>query len=198
MTQSSWPFEDPPNLGVFTTQQILEGAVIRSVFHDYDGDWTFLHHTTDSPDESEAKLVSLALILQLDPSIGELANLPREWSAFRQDRGKAWSVDDNRSLYTLDSATEANEEFPGTFPIPSQSERSSLRPGDLVKLMFRIRNLDSTLVERLWVQVEQVVNDQDYVGFLANDAFSNVEMRSGLRVEFEADDVIDINRRPAD
>lgn len=189
MSQDPWLFEDPPNLAVFTNRHIVEGACIHFVSHDEEGDWTFLDETCDL---SEAKLVSLASIVKLDPGLVNLADLPRGWSASRQGRTQDWKLEDNRPLYTLDNASETNAQFPDTFPIPSTLERTSLKVGDLVKLLFRIRTQDTTLVERMWVRVEEVLNETEYVGILDNDAFSNPEIRSGLCVEFAADDVVEI------
>ncbi len=191
MSEDPWLFEDPPNLAVFTNRHVVEGACIQFVSHDEEGDWTFLDDTCDM---SEAKLVSLASILKLNPGVAILADLPRGWSASRQRGNQDWTLEDNRPLYTLDSASETNAEFPDTFPIPSSSERTSLRVGDLVKLLFRIRTQETTLVERMWVRVEEVLSETEYVGVLDNDACSTPEIRSGLHVEFEADDIVQIVR----
>jgi hypothetical protein len=54
--------------------------------------------------------------------------------------------------YTLDSGVEARAEFPETFMLPSEADRTSLGRGDLAKLMFRISDDDREAVERMWVR----------------------------------------------
>jgi hypothetical protein len=36
---SDWSFADPSDTFVFTTQPVLDGAPVREVHHDQDGDW---------------------------------------------------------------------------------------------------------------------------------------------------------------
>ena len=67
--------------------------------------------------------------------------------------------------YTLDNGAETHREFPDTFAIPPQHDRESLRPGDLVKLIFRIEFDDEANVERMWVRVAEV-RPESYVGVL--------------------------------
>ena len=95
--------------------------------------------------------------------------------------------------YTLDNGAETHREFPDTFRIPAQEDRGSLRPDDLVKLIFRIEFDDEAHVERMWVRVTEVRPDS-YVGVLDNDPYCTDEIRSGMRVEFHADHVIQIDR----
>ena len=98
--------------------------------------------------------------------------------------------------YTLDNGAETHREFPNTFQIPPQVERESLRPDDLVKLIFRIEFDDEVHVERMWVKVTEV-RRESYVGVLDNDPYCTEEMRSGMLVEFHADHVIQIDRAVA-
>lgn len=98
--------------------------------------------------------------------------------------------------YTLDNAVETHREFPATFEIPPQRERESLRVGDLVKLIFRIESADEAHVELMWVLVSEV-RPATYVGVLENDPYCTQEIRSGMRVEFHADYVIQLNRAAA-
>jgi uncharacterized protein YegJ (DUF2314 family) len=94
--------------------------------------------------------------------------------------------------YTLDSGVERHANAPDTFQIPAQSERESLKAGDLAKLIFRIEIGDEVHVERMWVQVSEVW-PEFFVGLLDNDPFCTEEIRSGMRVEFHADHVIQID-----
>ena len=87
---AAWPFADPPNLAVITTQQVTkERQPILYVFHDADdGSWQF--HAGGIPQMTEAQVVSLAFILKIDPSLRELADLPVGWSAERGGMGQPW------------------------------------------------------------------------------------------------------------
>lgn len=197
MTEASWPFEDPPDLAVFTTPSVLDGQPIQRVHHDEDGYWTFQISEADPADISDFKIVSFALIFKLEPGLVHLAELPRGWSASRRGADWPWVWQDERPLYTLDSATERQAAFPVTFRIPPEEERRSLAVGDLVKLMFRIRTPEGTTVERMWVKVRDLQPDWNYLGTLDNDAYCHPDVHCGLTVEFTADEVIAIDRAQA-
>ncbi|MEM9245903.1 MAG: hypothetical protein AAGA67_09215 [Cyanobacteria bacterium P01_F01_bin.153] len=71
-----WLFSSPEHAAVFTTQQILDRTVpILLVCHDADdGSWQF--HTDRDANISEAKIVSLKRIVEIDSSVQALHNLP--------------------------------------------------------------------------------------------------------------------------
>jgi hypothetical protein len=88
-TPDDWPFEDPPNVAVITTQAVLDGAWISlATLDEEDGDWQF--HTQGTPDEANARLVALRRIYELDPSIAELADLPPGGRAWRDSADAPW------------------------------------------------------------------------------------------------------------
>ncbi|WP_336026827.1 hypothetical protein [Geodermatophilus sp. FMUSA9-8] len=80
---SNWPFAEPPDTAVFTTQSVLDGARIRDVHHDEDGDWQILCGTTLATED--ARIVHLAHLVEMAPSLASLADLPRGWWAGRCD-----------------------------------------------------------------------------------------------------------------
>ena len=90
MDPSHWPFDQPPNCAVFTLRSIVfDGAPILSVFHDADDHgWQFL--AGGDPAIEDAAVVSLEEIVQLDPSVLEVADLPPGGVAFRVTRDSAW------------------------------------------------------------------------------------------------------------
>lgn len=89
-TFKTWPFQLPVNTGVFTTRQVLDNSEpIREVYHEHDGDWQLVCGTT--AEAADAKLVCLGCIVETDPAIGELANLPVGWRAIRDGHGSAWT-----------------------------------------------------------------------------------------------------------
>ncbi|MCK5708515.1 MAG: hypothetical protein KAI43_12775 [Candidatus Aureabacteria bacterium] len=69
----------------------MEGKkTILYVSHDIeDGAWQFL--TGEIPKEEEARILLLEEIVELDPSVSELADLPMGWFAERQNKNEPWS-----------------------------------------------------------------------------------------------------------
>jgi len=87
-----WPFSDPVNAVAITTRQVVrEGYEVRRVSHDYDGDWQVLCGTTT--DVADALVVCLGCAFQRDRSIGQLAGMPRGWSAWREHYGATWELE---------------------------------------------------------------------------------------------------------
>jgi hypothetical protein len=85
-----WLFPGPPNQATFTVRQVLgDGKPILHVTHDpEDGGWQFL--TGDPVKMADALLVSLASVVQHDPSVAEVADLPPGWTASRRSAGEPW------------------------------------------------------------------------------------------------------------
>ena len=85
-----WPFDDPPNAAVFTVRQIVDGQMpILYVSHEEeDGAWQFL--TGEQITTADALLVGLKNIVNRDPSVLELAELPNGWIATRNNIGVPW------------------------------------------------------------------------------------------------------------
>jgi hypothetical protein len=86
----TWPFNDPPNVAVFTSKKIVDhGTWIQRVTHDEDdGAWQF--HPHGGTAESEAFVVSLKSITKIDPSVLSLADLPLGWCAWRNTKDEPW------------------------------------------------------------------------------------------------------------
>jgi hypothetical protein len=86
----SWPFADKPNTASITTRQVLEGAPVLRVTHDADdGSWQFLCGTTD--DTADGRVVGLGEMYARDATLGELADLPEGWRAWRAAPGLPWA-----------------------------------------------------------------------------------------------------------
>jgi len=79
MSHSSkgWPFLDPPNTAVFTNIRIINGGEwVHYVSHNEDdGAWQF-HPFEFSNSYREAAVVSLRSMLEREPRLAELADLP--------------------------------------------------------------------------------------------------------------------------
>src|SRR3954467_15844060 len=74
-----WPFPVPPDTLVFTTQPVLDGAPVRDVHHDQDGDWQLLCGTTHAPED--ARLVHFGHLVEMTPPGAGLAGPAGGWSA---------------------------------------------------------------------------------------------------------------------
>lgn len=87
----AWPFADPENVAVITLRVITDKkAPILLVSHDEDdGMWQFLDGS-EVPDPSDALIVSLKEIYLIDPTVGELADLPCGWHAWRGSPDQSW------------------------------------------------------------------------------------------------------------
>ena len=74
-----WPFDDPPNFTAFSTRQVFESKQpILAVYHDLeDGAWQF--HGPGEWQRGDLVVLCLEHALAYDPSVGELADLPRGW-----------------------------------------------------------------------------------------------------------------------
>jgi hypothetical protein len=75
--------------GVFTTYHVLEGEPVMRVYHDPDGDWQFIPLLDVS--EEDGCLVGLDHLLEADPSLLELLDMPTGWYAFRDSVEQAWN-----------------------------------------------------------------------------------------------------------
>ena len=91
-TLGDWPFADPPDVAVFTTRAIVEdGAWIASISHDAeDGAWQFHDAGAGSVDMAEARIVSLRQIVERDPTVRDVLDLPLGRRASRDAADSPW------------------------------------------------------------------------------------------------------------
>jgi hypothetical protein len=94
MTDATWQFNDPPNVAVIVNRKIvLEGDWIAYVSHDLDdGCWQFHTSQPEPVREEDAMLVSLKNIVDRDPSINALSELPLGWHAWRDSQDSEWQT----------------------------------------------------------------------------------------------------------
>jgi hypothetical protein len=86
---TDWPFDDPPNVTAISTRPVIEDAhPVLLVTHDEDGDWQILCGTTNEP--PDGRIVCLGCAFERDRSIGQLADLPRGWRAWRDSATGPW------------------------------------------------------------------------------------------------------------
>ncbi len=91
MITQSWPFTETENTACFTQRQIVNhGRPMLLVAHDADdGCWQFLDGS-DNLKVADGVLVTLATMVQRDPTLADVADLPLGWMAWREDAGADW------------------------------------------------------------------------------------------------------------
>lgn len=88
----------------------------------------------------------------------------------------------------LDSGVDLNRRYPDTFWIPDPEDKARITVGTKVKMIFSMRD---GWAERMWVEVTEIKGTR-YVGELFNHPVGIPRLRSGDKIKFTADDVIDI------
>ncbi len=90
-----WPFDQAKNCATFTTTHVMrDGHDIVYVFHDAeDHGWQF--HWKGEKSMSDAMLVALSEIVDRDPTVVEVADLPPGWKAWREKCGAPWQRSKN-------------------------------------------------------------------------------------------------------
>ncbi|MGY4759585.1 hypothetical protein ACVNS2_08335 [Paenibacillus caseinilyticus] len=78
------PFEDPGNVVVITIDRIMkrESPILYVTHDEDDGMWQFLDGGETK--EEEARLLSLKEMVNIDPSLIQLSDLPLGWIMERQ------------------------------------------------------------------------------------------------------------------
>ena len=91
MPTNPWPFADPKNVAVFTTTQVIQdGRPVLYVSHDPDdGAWQF-HTGDEAVSVKDAMVVALSKMIEIDPSLIALHDLPIGWTAQRDSQTTSW------------------------------------------------------------------------------------------------------------
>lgn len=86
----NWPFDQPENCATIVSRAIVDGRTsILYVSHDEDDHgWQFLDNETRTVEQ--AALVSLSHVVEIDPSVVEVADLKPGWVATRSHPGAPW------------------------------------------------------------------------------------------------------------
>ena len=86
-----WPFDQPRNCGTLTMRQVLDGSEpILLVSHDADDHgWQFIGISDATV--ADGRIVCLEDMVQLDPTVLEVADLPPGWQAVRDKIGGSWT-----------------------------------------------------------------------------------------------------------
>ena len=82
------------NIYVLTTKYVVyNDSFISLVLHDEEGDWQFLGNE-DNLKEDDALVVSLEEILNHDPSLSSILDLPMGKQATRDSYDSVWTIQD--------------------------------------------------------------------------------------------------------
>ena len=87
-----FPFYDAPNTATIVCYHVMnKESPILYVSHDADdGMWQFL--CGRSHDETEARIVSLKFVFEIDNSVGELRDMPCGYYATRESKEHPWAI----------------------------------------------------------------------------------------------------------
>lgn len=91
-------FQEDSSTSVFTTRQVMIGnSPIVYVVHDEEGDWQFFG-ADENVQDTDVMIVSLQQVVQHDPTVLEIANLPKSTVATREDANAPWMKSSHPSL----------------------------------------------------------------------------------------------------
>jgi hypothetical protein len=85
-----WPFDQPQNCAAITMRQVIDREEpILLISHDADDHgWQFIGSSDACA--ADGKIVCLKHIVDLDPTVLEVADLPPGWQALRDDISSPW------------------------------------------------------------------------------------------------------------
>ena len=89
-SKTQWLFTDRPSTVVYTSRDVIElrNPILFVMHAPDDGSWIFF--SSPSAQDAEARIVALDEIVYSDPSVFELADLPRGWIATRETFETLW------------------------------------------------------------------------------------------------------------
>jgi hypothetical protein len=76
---------------VFVRGEAFDGALVTAVFHEWDGDWQYLTAEEFQPERMERAHQSH--LIEVDPTLRELADMPPGVWAHRHEHGASWTFD---------------------------------------------------------------------------------------------------------
>jgi hypothetical protein len=97
--------------------------------------------------------------------------------------------EERETVWYLEDARELAEAAPYTFYLPSPEVIAMLKPGDLVKLLFR-HDEDEEQEEGLWVRISEIDGD-DFFGVLETQAHTIPDLEAGDEIEFASYHILD-------
>jgi hypothetical protein len=85
----AFKFNEAENTACFTCIHVLNGEPVLYVSHDKDGDWQFLCGR-DGHMESDAKVIALSRMVDIDPTVNDLHEMPAGVGASRETITAKW------------------------------------------------------------------------------------------------------------
>jgi predicted adenylyl cyclase CyaB len=142
---SGWRFAEPEDTTVITLERILRGeSSLLLVSHDLeDGSWQFLDG--EHVFEDDGTVVYLGEMVQFDPSLEALADLPVGWCAWRSAPDQPWQRAEGEPANSP-SPTEAGLH---TAPVPATNIEIKARVVDPDRLRSAVAAMSDTEVEVL-------------------------------------------------
>lgn len=85
-----WPFDQAKNVATITTKQVVKESfpVLMVVHYEEDDSWAFTCGTTNKSED--LMVVGMGEVVNLDPSLYSIADLPPGWSATRESVNSEW------------------------------------------------------------------------------------------------------------
>jgi hypothetical protein len=88
-SDGEWPFQDAVNTAAYATSRVVkENFPVLLVTHKEDGEWLLLCGTTHN--KKDRLIICLGCAFENDRSIGEVADLPLGWKAWRENSHSSW------------------------------------------------------------------------------------------------------------
>ena len=86
-----WPFDQEPNVAAISTRQVIEldYPILLVTHYEDDDSWAFLCGTTEDYTQ-DGRVIGMGHVLDLDPTLRSVADLPPGWSAWRDSKDSEW------------------------------------------------------------------------------------------------------------
>jgi hypothetical protein len=102
--ENEWPFQDAVNTAAFTTTHVVnDDYPVLLIRHEEDGDWQLLCGTTER--KKDCLIICLGCAFEKDRTIGEVADLPLGWKAWRTSIGSPWERAESTDISSSSTLT---------------------------------------------------------------------------------------------
>ncbi|WP_051412951.1 hypothetical protein [Methylophilus sp. 5] len=88
--KTAWKFDQARNVATVTTKKVMleKYPILMAIHYAHDDSWAFTCGTTNKSED--LMLVSMGQIVDLDPTLRNIADLPPGWSATRKTINSNW------------------------------------------------------------------------------------------------------------
>jgi hypothetical protein len=86
----NWVFDQARNVATVTTTQVMHKhyPILSVVHYEEDDSWAFTCGTSNEPED--LMLVGMGEVVDLDPTLSTIADLPPGWTAYRDSVKDSW------------------------------------------------------------------------------------------------------------